>query len=61
MKRVATLLARALFAAFLLVAVSAQVASADPGPDTTPSTSTQPEDPGTSSFDTQPQDPGVAQ
>ena len=58
MKRVGTLLTRALFAALLLVAVSAQVASANPGNGQSAQPASQPEDPGTAP-DFQPQDPGT--
>jgi hypothetical protein len=59
MKRVGTLLARAVIAALLVLAMHASVASADPGthPAPTANTLTQPEDPGFAP-DSQPQDPG---
>jgi hypothetical protein len=59
MKRVGSLLARAFVAALLVLALNANVASADPGtrPAPTANTLTQPEDPGFAP-DSQPQDPG---
>jgi hypothetical protein len=64
MKRLRTLLARAIVAALLLLAFSANLASADPGSGSSGGASAQPqmlafpEDPGTASAF--PQDPGAA-
>ena len=63
MKQLRTLLARALILAVLLVALSSQVARADPGDPaldgvTTPAPNVIPEDPGIPP-DLLPQDPGI--
>ena len=63
MKRVGTLLVRSLIGALLLLALTANVASADPGRGSSHGAQPQllqPEDPGTDGYqgDSQPEDPG---